>query len=162
MSLWFQIYTFHAQFGDRYLEYSIKHHPGMDAWGLIDYKSTLVQVMAWCHQVTSHYLNECWPRSLTPYGITRLQWVKEYGILESAWLLDCPSIYWFELHHVVCQSIQLSSNESHLVKQDWDLRVHPRSRSLIEFKCQDGSWHISWENMSRFWVIHSLPTQPLW
>ena len=34
-------------------------------------KSTLVQVMAWCHQATSHYLNQCWPRSLSPYGVTR-------------------------------------------------------------------------------------------
>ena len=39
-------------------------------------KSTLVQVMAWCHQATSHYLNQCWPRSLTPYGVTRPQWFK--------------------------------------------------------------------------------------
>ena len=37
-------------------------------------KSTLVQVMAWCHQATSHYLSQCWPRSLSPYGITRPQW----------------------------------------------------------------------------------------
>ena len=34
-------------------------------------KSTLVQVMAWCHQATSHYLNHCWPRSMSPYGVTR-------------------------------------------------------------------------------------------
>ena len=25
----------------------------------IDDKSTLVQVMAWCHQATSHYLSQC-------------------------------------------------------------------------------------------------------
>ena len=42
---------------------------------LTDDKSTLVQVMAWCCQVTSHYLNQCWPRSPTPYGVTRPQWV---------------------------------------------------------------------------------------
>ena len=42
---------------------------------LIDDKSTLVQVMAWCHQATSHYLSQCWPRSLSPYGVTRPQWV---------------------------------------------------------------------------------------
>ena len=42
-----------------------------------DDKSTLVQVMAWCRQATSHYLNQCWPRSPTPYGVTRLQWVKQ-------------------------------------------------------------------------------------
>ena len=42
---------------------------------LTDDKSTLVQVMAWCRQATSHYLSQCWPRSLSPYGITRPQWV---------------------------------------------------------------------------------------
>ena len=40
-----------------------------------DDKSTLVQVMAWCHQATSHHLSQCWPRSQSPYGITRPQWV---------------------------------------------------------------------------------------
>ena len=37
---------------------------------LTDEKSTLVQVMAWCRQATNHYLNLCWPRSLTPFGVT--------------------------------------------------------------------------------------------
>ena len=32
---------------------------------LTDYKSTLVQVMAWCPQATSHYLHQCWPRSMS-------------------------------------------------------------------------------------------------
>ena len=40
---------------------------------LIDDKSTLVQVMAWCHQATSHYLNQCWPRSMSPNNVTRPQ-----------------------------------------------------------------------------------------
>ena len=30
---------------------------------LTDDKSTLVQVMAWCCQATSHYLSQCWPNS---------------------------------------------------------------------------------------------------
>ena len=42
---------------------------------LTDDKSTLVQVMAWCHQATSHYLSQCWLRSLSPYGVTRPKWV---------------------------------------------------------------------------------------
>ena len=42
---------------------------------LTDDMSTLVQVMAWCRQATSHYLSQCWPRSLPPYGVTRPQWV---------------------------------------------------------------------------------------
>ena len=40
---------------------------------LSDDKSALVQVMAWCRQATSHYLNQCWPRFLPPNGITRPQ-----------------------------------------------------------------------------------------
>ena len=32
--------------------------------------------MAWCRQATSHYLSQCWPRSVSPYGITRAQCVK--------------------------------------------------------------------------------------
>ena len=40
-----------------------------------DDKSTLVQVMAWCREATSHYLSQCWPRSMSPYGVTRPQWV---------------------------------------------------------------------------------------
>ena len=31
--------------------------------------------MAWCHQATSHYLTQCWPRSVSPHGIPRPQWV---------------------------------------------------------------------------------------
>ena len=43
---------------------------------LTDDKSTLVQVMAWYRQATCHYLGQCWPRSLSLYGVTRPQWVK--------------------------------------------------------------------------------------
>ena len=42
---------------------------------LIDDHSTMVQVMAWCRQATSNYLSQCWPKSLSPYGVTRPQWV---------------------------------------------------------------------------------------
>ena len=40
-------------------------------WDIADDESTLVQLMAWCRQATSHYLNQCWPRSMWSYGITR-------------------------------------------------------------------------------------------
>ena len=43
---------------------------------LTDDKSTLVEVMAWCRQATSHYLSQCWLSPLLPYGIARPQWVK--------------------------------------------------------------------------------------
>ena len=58
----------------------------LDGWGIsceialvwmsldfTDDQSTLVQVMAWWRQATSHYLSQCWPRSLSAYGFTRPQ-----------------------------------------------------------------------------------------
>ena len=41
-----------------------------------DDKSILVHIMAWWCKATSHYLSQCWPKSKSPYGITRLIWVK--------------------------------------------------------------------------------------
>ena len=43
---------------------------------LTDLWSILVQVMAWCYQATSHYLSQCWHRSMSPYDVTRPQWVE--------------------------------------------------------------------------------------
>ena len=48
-----------------------------------DDQSTLVQVMAWCRQGTSHYLSQYWPRSLrhmTPLGhkILKLDIVRHF------------------------------------------------------------------------------------
>ena len=61
---------------------------GIDGWGLsceiafiwmsldfTDNQSILVHVMAWWRLATSHYVSQCWPRSLSPYGVTRPQWV---------------------------------------------------------------------------------------
>ena len=77
-----------GRFEENFREVIFKVISVTDGWGisckialrwmplnLTDDKSTLVQVMAWCCQATSHYLNQCWSWSLTPYGITRLQWV---------------------------------------------------------------------------------------
>ena len=63
----------------------------IDVWGIscrlaliwmslnfTDDQSTLVQVMAWCRQATSHYPSQYWPRSLSAYGVTRPQWVNKY------------------------------------------------------------------------------------
>ena len=56
-------------------------------WMSLDFsddKSTLVQGMAWCRQATSHYLSQCWPRSMMPYGLTRPQWVNSVVIIVHA------------------------------------------------------------------------------
>ena len=70
----------------------------IDGWGIsceialiwmsldfTDDQSILVQVMAWCHQATSHYLSQCWSRSLLPYGVTRPEWVNSLWLSDAIW-----------------------------------------------------------------------------
>ena len=52
-------------------------------WTSNDDQSTLDQVMAWCRQATGQYLSQYWSRSLSPYGVTRPQWVKSAGTQSS-------------------------------------------------------------------------------
>ena len=42
---------------------------------------TSVQVSAWCRQAASHYLSQCWPRYMSPYGTTGLQWTINHFLL---------------------------------------------------------------------------------
>ena len=58
--------------------------------GFTDDQSTLVQVMAWCLQATSHYLSQCWPRSLSPCNVTWPQWLK--------FVVDFV-LFWFGIQH---------------------------------------------------------------
>ena len=58
---------------------------------LTDDTSTLVHVMDWCRQATSHYLGQCWPRSPTPHGVTRPQLVKYQPVSHPRWLWVSPT-----------------------------------------------------------------------
>ena len=105
---------------------------------LTDDKSTLVQVMAWCHQATSHYLSQCWPRSLPPYDFTRPQWVnflvlklecfkrtRSILLLLMPWLLASPGHQ--QPCHWMCRITRSSSSLTHwplgnLNFSDWQLR----------------------------------------
>ena len=66
-------------------------------WMSLDFnndQSTLVQVMAWCGQATSHYLSQCWHRSLLPHGVTRPAWVKSLAPERCE-----KNIKWIEISH---------------------------------------------------------------
>ena len=52
--------------------------PGWSSPNLTDDKSISAQFMAWCHQVTKQYLNQCCPSSISPYGITMPQCVNQH------------------------------------------------------------------------------------
>ena len=72
--------------------------------------SILVQVMAWCRQATSHYLNQCWPRSPTPYGATRPQWVKM--IMYIKWSLMAIKIYLVQNTTWISPDVKVVSSSS--------------------------------------------------
>ena len=68
---------------------------------ITDDKSTLVQVMAWCRQATSHYLTQCWLHSLWPYGVARPQWVTRHDRFLTACLLFVLIMWrlWYIKYH---------------------------------------------------------------
>ena len=66
---------------------------------LTDDKSTLVEVTARCRQATSHYLSQCWPRSLSLYGVRRPQWVNSSMILGWGLLNQFPPLLYFPNFH---------------------------------------------------------------
>ena len=79
-----------------------------------DEQSTLLQVMAWCHQATSHYLSHCW--SLSIYGVTRPQWVLINTVYSKIFLIFCnfstlkwyrSSESWWMISHMISAMIFL-------------------------------------------------------
>ena len=109
-----------------------------------DDQSTLVQVMDWCRQATSHYLSQYLPRSVSPYGITRPQWVK-HGIwnMQKHWL--SMAILSSNLLHGVVH------HPSKLQADTWNpLRVWVVTLSLIPGPSL--SWKISkFQRMQKNW-----------
>ena len=96
---------------------------------LTDDKSTLVQVMAWCCQATSHYLSQCWPWLMSPYGITRPQWVNnirpQLEQLECLHSENTPAIPWLPI---------LSMSDSFHSKSKLGLQIHDSNK--IRNLCQ--------------------------
>ena len=85
-------------------------------WTSLDFtddQSTLVQVVAWCCQATSHYLSQCWPRFLPPYSVTtpfdksngRFFSDVKIDMMPSPNLHDFWSVYWMHVHvHFPCKT----------------------------------------------------------
>ena len=67
--------NFQADFGGQWRRYLLWNCPHMSVTGPYLWWVNMVQVMDWCRQARSHHLSQCWPRSISPYGVTRPQWV---------------------------------------------------------------------------------------
>ena len=79
----------------------------------MDDKSTLVQVMAWCRQATSHYLTQGWLSSLSQCGVTRPQWVNNAEVYATYFknLFDITILY------------KGNSDSHHATEQDYRIQI---------------------------------------
>ena len=78
-----------------------------------DEKLTLVQVKAWCREATSLYLIQCWPRSMSPCGVTKPKY-------------QSPTIY---IYIYALQGKEelwtmISNTESNLVQYQYVIKCH--------------------------------------
>ena len=89
---------------------------------LFDDKSTLDQVMACCRQATSHYLSQCWPRSLTQYGITRPQYSERAhcsASIPTGHRKFSTSAWIYYMNHTILQNIKLPDTKLQIMVSDW-------------------------------------------
>ena len=100
---------------------------------LNDDKSILVQVMAWCRQEASHYLNQCWPRSMLPC-VTRPQWVNPLVPERCRYNFECviipPTQRSWRGYTGFTLSIRLSVCEQNRVRSVSSI-IHARSISYL-------------------------------
>ena len=103
----------------------------------INGKSTLVQVMACCHQATSHYLNQCWPKSLFPNSIPRPQWV---NLLTSGVKLCIKDAANCALYNIFFNKyLYLFKGSMYNTHPKWN--IYFESNCYRMFHCQ---WHSIW------------------
>ena len=89
-----QISKFQTNFKDKYIKYFCEIAIRWMPQHLTDHQSTMVQVMAWCRQATSHYLSQCWPGSFSPYDVTRPKWVKRTTLLTQIFRFRSTTWIW--------------------------------------------------------------------
>ena len=74
-----------------------------------DDKSTFVQAMAWCLQATSHYLSQCWPRSMLPYGVIGQQSINTVILLQCQITIE-KQLRWLSWH--TCMTIGIWNSDA--------------------------------------------------
>ena len=84
-------------------------------WSL-ESKSALVQVMAWCHQAPSHYLNQWWPKSMLPFRTTWPQWVISNSNLFLSFLWSAMEFHDWDPSINITSTINFQANGIHSIK----------------------------------------------
>ena len=105
---------------------------------LSDVMSTLFQVMTWWCQAASHYLRQYWPRSMSPCGVTRPQWVQQRKkSLVLKVLICCEEIKlvsthgrqrgdWLNWYHNLAHGARTSAAETHWICFARDITISIR------------------------------------
>ena len=156
----------------------------IDGWGIsreialiwmsldfTDDQPTLAEVMAWCHQETSHYQSQCWPRSLSPCGVTRPQgdnplwhndaiWQHRYGsasVQVMACCLMAPSHYlnqcWLFISEVLWHfTVSAEATILHYEFENYTFKI-----IAISLRCQWVKYkEVGMENNARNLTLYTL------
>ena len=91
---------------------------------LVYSESTLVQVMAWCHQAASHYMKQCWPGSPMPYSVTRPECVERYIYFWN----------WYNINDISSKILTylIHGHKHEQFSDDLDSRLHIRFKSVVK------------------------------
>ena len=130
----FHICNFQMDFSDWWLRHSFWNCPNMNVTGLHWWSVNIDSGMAWCCQATSHYLSQCWPKSLSPYGTTWPQWVNIFN--KTFKLQRTAHVYQYQPHTTKTYWIHSCSEPT----TEWHLKALYSTDSLGLYKV---SWH-SW------------------
>ena len=66
--------------------------------------------MAQCHQATNHCLRQCWPRSMSPCGFTKPQWVNTLTSRRYSWVNISRVLQNILLKFVYCRNSTCDEN----------------------------------------------------
>ena len=139
-------------------------------WDLIEDKSTLVQVTACCSRQQAIYLSQCWPRSMSPYGITGPHEWTEYQkrncgskyedvniFWEDQWLYKYPQSWFFYLF--ISQCVQTGMAMWVVIHNS----AEPNSHSQTNSSPPGAAYNCQWTGSSLVQVMACflLGTKPL-
>ena len=101
-------------------------------------------------QATSHYLNQCWPRSLTHICGTRGDWLNNFGQLYIYRYISIFIIFLWKMHQLL--------NKDHVVFQTiFPITNSTQKISIIEISTGSQSPNYSWLN-----IHHRVKQMPTW
>ena len=106
----FLVTNFQTNFSNWWLSYFMWHDIALKwlSLDLTDDKSALILLMVWCPQAARYFLSQCWLKSMSPFGVTRPQWLKSI-LFAYGYELDIPLAQ--------CQVFHLLSIDSSVIMQ---------------------------------------------